>query len=321
MAERLRIAFAGTPAFAVPSLQALLDSRAHDLVAVYTQPDRPAGRGRRLTASPVKQLALDHGLTVHQPQTLRDPGAQAEFEALRLDLLVVVAYGLILPRAILDAPRLGVINVHASILPRWRGAAPIERAILAGDGETGVTLMEVEPALDAGPILAIHRCPIGPRDTAGDLHDRLATMGAALLVTTVADIAAGRARPEAQDESLVTYAAKIDKRETELDWRQPAVELDRRIRAFQPRWGTSVLLAGETVRIIDAVIIDDVSTHLHPGSIKSATADGIDVETGQGVLRLLTLQSPGKRPVSAADYLNGHPALRTSGDPTARTGE
>lgn len=313
MPERLRLAFAGTPAFAVPALRALIDSGAHDLVAVYTQPDRPAGRGRQLTASPVKELALAHGLSVLQPPTLRDPQAQQAFRALDLDLLIVVAYGLILPNAVLDSPRLGVINIHASLLPRWRGAAPIERAILAGDPETGVTLMQVEPALDAGPMLAVSRCAIGPKDTAGELHDRLAGMGAALLLETLPRIAAGLAAPVRQDESAVTYAAKIDKRETIIDWHLTARDLDRRVRAFQPRWGNSAQLAGEPIRIIEASVASDVSPHLQPGAIVEASAAGIDVATGRGLLRILRLQAPGKRPVSAADYLNARRGLRVAG--------
>lgn len=309
MSQRLRLAFAGTPAFAATALKALIASNAHDIAAVYTQPDRPAGRGRQLTASAVKQVALDHGLAVRQPLTLRDTEAQAAFAALNLDLLVVVAYGLILPDAVLDAPRLGAINIHASLLPRWRGAAPIERAILAGDSETGVTLMQVEPELDAGPMLAIRRCPVGPHDTAGDLHDRLAAMGAELLMATLPEIAAGRIAPQTQDERLVTYAAKIDKRETQLDWTLPAEQLCRKVRAFNPRWGTSAILAGEPVRILEAEVLDTVSNHFQPGQLIAASGVGIDIATGDGCLRLKRLQAPGKRPVAAADYLNARQDL------------
>ena len=233
MPAPLKIVFAGTPDFSVPALDALLTS-GHDVIAVYTQPDRPAGRGRKLTASPVKARALEHGIPVHQPLSLKRPEEQERLAALAPDVMVVVAYGLLLPPAVLAIPRLGCVNIHASLLPRWRGAAPIQRAILAGDAETGVTLMQMEKGLDTGPMLATVRCPIGPDDTAETLHDRLAALGAGALVPTLERLDRGEITAEPQDDTQACYAAKLDKAEAVLDWRRPAVELERQVRAFNP---------------------------------------------------------------------------------------
>ncbi len=306
---RLRIVFAGTPEFAAVSLRALLDDGSHDILAVYCQPDRPAGRGRALTACAVKRLAVERGLPVHQPTGFREAGELEAIRALRPDLLIVVAYGLILPRALLEIPRLGCINVHASLLPRWRGAAPIERAIIAGDTETGVTLMRVERRLDSGPVLAVARCPIAEDDTAGALHDRLARLGAALLVSTLPSVANGTVTATQQDEALATYAAKIDRREAELDWSMSAAALARRVRALNPRLGASTTIAGETVKIWLAESTAEPCAR-PPGEIVRAGSAGIDIATGDGVLRLLSIQPPGRRAVSAAEFLNARPRLR-----------
>ena len=237
----MRIVFAGTPEFAAQHLQALLDA-GRQVIAVYTQPDRPAGRGQKLMPSPVKQLALQHSIPVYQPQTLRDPAAQTELAALRADLMVVVAYGLILPQAVLDLPRLGCINSHASLLPRWRGAAPIQRAIEAGDAESGVTVMQMEAGLDTGPMLLKVSTPIDAEDTGGSLHDRLAALGSDAVVTAVAALEAGTLSGEVQDDSLATYAHKLNKDEARIDWSRPAAELERPRRSrsgWSPRAGRS----------------------------------------------------------------------------------
>jgi len=298
----LRIIFAGTPEFAATCLQSLLESP-HEVCAVYTQPDRPAGRGRKLTASPVKALALEHGLPVCQPPTLRDPDAQRELAAWQADIMVVVAYGLILPQAVLDTPPLGCINVHASLLPRWRGAAPIQRAILAGDAESGVTIMQMEAGLDTGPMLLRVSCPIGADDTAQTLHDRLAGLGARALVEALAGLEAGALAAETQDEALANYAAKLEKSEAEIHWGRGAAELDRQIRAFNP-WPVAFTRLGErNLRIWEAEPRPG-SSPAAPGTVLAADPDGIDVATGEGILRLKRLQLPGGRPLPARDFLN-----------------
>lgn len=296
----MRIVFAGTPEFAAQHLQALLDA-GRDVIAVYTQPDRPAGRGQKLMPSPVKQLALQHNIPVHQPQTLRDPAAQAELASLQADLMVVVAYGLILPQAVLDMPRLGCINSHASLLPRWRGAAPIQRAIEAGDAESGVTVMQMEAGLDTGPMLLKVRTPIAPDDTGGSLHDRLAELGSNAVVEAVSALEAGTLAGEIQDDSLATYAHKLNKDEARIDWTRPAVELERRVRAFHPWPICQSTLDGAAVKIHAA---EPGTGHGVPGQIIDADKNGLDVACGEGSLRLTRLQLAGGKPLAFSDLFN-----------------
>lgn len=296
----MRIVFAGTPEFAAQHLQALLDA-GREVVAVYTQPDRPAGRGQKPMPSPVKQLALQHGIAVYQPQTLRDPAAQAELAALTPDLMVVVAYGLILPQVVLDTPRLGCINSHASILPRWRGAAPIQRAIEAGDASSGVTVMQMEAGLDTGPMLLKVTTTITAEDTGGSLHDRLATLGSQAVVEAVTRLAAGGLRGEVQDDSLATYAHKLNKDEARLDWSRPAVELERLVRAFNPWPICHSTLNGEALKVHAAQLGEGQGA---PGSVLDADKSGLTVACGEGALRLTRLQLPGGKPLSFADLYN-----------------
>ena len=301
----MRIVFAGTPEFAAQHLAALL-AAGLPVVAVYTQPDRPAGRGHKLMPSAVKQLALQHGIAVYQPQSLRDPQAQAELAALKADLLVVVAYGLILPQAVLDIPRLGCINSHASLLPRWRGAAPIQRAIEAGDQQSGVTVMRMEAGLDTGPMLLKVSTPISATDTGGSLHDRLAELGSAAVVEAVSQLAAGQLPGEAQDDNLATYAHKLNKDEARLDWSRPAVELERLIRAFNPWPLCHSSLNGEPLKVHAAQLGDG---HGQPGSILAADKNGLSVACGTGALRLTRLQLPGGKPLNFTDLYNSRREL------------
>jgi len=298
----LRIVFAGTPEFAVPSLRAA--TQRNEVVAVYTQPDRPAGRGRGVAASPVKIEALARGLDLLQPESLKTQLSRDALRALRPDLLVVVAYGLILPQSILDIPTQGCWNVHASLLPRWRGAAPIQRAIEAGDAETGVCLMKMEKGLDTGPVLLSQRTPIGPVETGGQLHDRLATLGAQVLADGLGLLRAGM-RPVAQPQpdAGVTYAHKLDKAEARLDWSQPAEALARKVRAFNPWPMAEAQLAGERVRIHGAIAVP-VAHARTPGEVLLASREGIDVACGEGALRIRVLQREGGKAITAADYLN-----------------
>lgn len=301
----MNIVFAGTPEFAVPTLDHLVKAGFRPS-AVYTQPDRPAGRGRQPRPSPVKQYAEQAGIPVFQPLTLRDPEAQATLASLKPDLMVVVAYGLILPKAVLDTPRLGCVNVHASLLPRWRGAAPIQRALLAGDSETGITIMRMDVGLDTGPMLARRECPISADDTAGELHDRLAELGGRLLAEVMPDFVAGKLLPQPQDDSMATYAEKLRKDEAPLDWRRSADALERQVRAFDPWPVAETRLADRVLRIWQAQALP-TQADAAPGEVIAAGRAGIDVATGAGVLRLLRLQAAGGRPLPAGEFLNGHP--------------
>jgi methionyl-tRNA formyltransferase len=299
----LNIVFAGTPEFAAAHLRALLQSP-HRVLAVYTQPDRPAGRGKHLQASPVKQLALEAGLPIEQPPSLKDPGVQATLREYNADLLVVVAYGLLLPKLVLDIPRLGCINVHASLLPRWRGAAPIQRAIEAGDQETGITIMQMDVGLDTGAMLTKRSCSIRPLDTAQALHDRLAELGPPALLEALAHLTDGRATPIEQDHSLATYAHKLTKEEGRLDWSQSAFFLDALIRAFNPFPVAYTLSQGETLRIHEAI----PETHSHkavPGSLLAADKALLVACGHNTALRLEQVQLPGKKVMAARDALNG----------------
>lgn len=303
----MRVVFAGTPAFAVPSLQALIDLPEVEVVAVYTQPDRAAGRGRQLKTPEVKQLALTHGLPVEQPLTWRDEATLARIAEWRPDLLVVAAYGLILPEAGLQIPRLGAINVHASLLPRWRGAAPIQRAIMAGDAQTGVTIMQVVRQLDAGPMLHRVICPVEADDTAGTLETRLAHLGAEALTVTVRAMRAGVIEGEAQNESAVTYAPKITREDRDIDWQRDAAAIARQIRALNPAPLAYTETLGIPVNLLAAIALTEVSGEA-PGSLLAASGAGIDIACGNGILRILELQPQGKRVMSARDFINGYGA-------------
>lgn len=299
----MKIIFAGTPEFAVPTLRMLLDSE-HEVCAVYTQPDRPAGRGRKLHPSPVKELALKAGIPVLQPDTLKTNEHLRQIASFNADLVVVVAYGMILTQAVLDLPRLGCINVHGSLLPRWRGAAPIQRAIMAGDEKTGVTIMQMVRKLDAGDMLHKEECVIGPDDTASDLHDKLARLGAIGLAKVLEQIKAGTVRAEKQDESLVTYAEKLEKSEAVLDWTQPAEQLARQVRGLNAWPVAQALYRGEALRIWRAEAIS-VDTDAEPGSVRCINKT-MDVATGKGMLRLHEVQLPGGKRMSIQAFLNAH---------------
>jgi methionyl-tRNA formyltransferase len=305
----LRIVFAGTPEFSVPCLEACRNSGV-EVVAVYTQPDRPAGRGRKLTPSPVKQAALAANIPVEQPETLKTVEARATLEAYRPDLLVVVAYGLILSRKVLAIPRLGCWNVHASILPRWRGAAPIQRAILAGDTETGVDLMQMEAGLDTGPVLLERRTAITREDTGGTLHDRLSALGADVLAEGLRRTLAGETlEATPQSEAGVMYAHKLEKAEARLDFSRPAIALERQVRAFDPWPVAEGDIAGDNVRVWAAHAIDR-RHDAAPGDVIATQRDGIDIACGEGMLRITALQRAGGKRITAPDYLNSRPELR-----------
>ncbi|MDF3831128.1 MULTISPECIES: methionyl-tRNA formyltransferase [unclassified Pseudocitrobacter] len=302
MSDSLRIIFAGTPDFAARHLDALLSSE-HQVVGVFTQPDRPAGRGKKMMPSPVKVLAEEKGVPVFQPGSLRPQENQQLVADLQADIMVVVAYGLILPKAVLDMPRLGCINVHGSLLPRWRGAAPIQRSLWAGDAQTGVTIMQMDVGLDTGDMLHKLSCPITADDTSGSLYDKLADLGPQGLLHTLAQLAAGTAKPEVQDEALVTYAEKLSKEEARVDWSLSAAQLERCIRAFNP-WPMSYIVIDEQpVKIWQASVIN-TPTSAAPGTILEANRQGIQVATGEGILNLLSLQPAGKKAMGVQDLLN-----------------
>ncbi len=315
-AMSMRIVFAGTPEFAATILGALIEAR-REVVAVYTQPDRPAGRGRRVQPSPVKALAEGRGLPVRQPSTLRSDAAQRELASLDPTVMVVAAYGLILPRAILDIPRLGCVNVHASLLPRWRGAAPIQRAILAGDHESGVSIMRMSEGLDTGPVYCRRRCAISDVDTAQTLHDRLAEIGIEALSSTLEALETGRATAREQDEPAATYARRIEKSEARLDWTEPAAVLFRAVRAFNPRPVAYTTMPGagdrdggsSRLRVWSATPLPGGRPAERPGTILAAGEAGIDVATGDGTLRLLAVQRPGGRRMAAREFLHAHPLV------------
>lgn len=302
MSKTLRIIFAGTPDFAARHLDALLSS-GHKVVGVFTQPDRPAGRGKKLMPSPVKVLGEEHGLPIYQPASLRPQENQQLVADLNADVMVVVAYGLILPKAVLDMPRLGCVNVHGSLLPRWRGAAPIQRSLWAGDAETGVTIMKMDVGLDTGDMLFKLACPITNEDTSATLYDKLADLGPQGLIETLQQLADNTATPEVQDEALVTYAEKLSKEEAQLDWSLSAAQLERCIRAFNP-WPMSwMMIDDQPVKVWKASVIDG-DTSEEPGTIIEVSKQGIQVATAKGILNLESLQPAGKKAMSAQDLLN-----------------
>lgn len=306
----LRLIFAGTPDFAAWHLQALIDCGKFNIIGVYSQPDRPAGRGKKPQASAVKQVAERCGLPVFQPLNFKTDEARQQLAELEADIMVVVAYGLILPQIVLDTPRLGCVNVHASLLPRWRGAAPIQRAIEAGDPETGVTIMQMDAGLDTGAMLSKVSCPIAPQDTSGSLHSKLAEIGAPALIRSLETLAAGAATPEIQDDSQSCYASKIDKAEAELDWHDNAAMLDRKIRAFNPFPCSYTTIGEQRLKIWQATVVDGSGL---PGQILQANRDGIVVACGSRALLLLQLQLPGGRAMNAAELLNSKADLFAPG--------
>ncbi len=309
----MRLIFAGTPDFAATVLKALL-AQPHPVVAVYTQPDRPAGRGRRTRASAVKQLAADHGIPVEQPRSLHGRGPRQALAAYDADVMIVAAYGLLLPESVLGTPRLGCINVHASLLPRWRGAAPIQHAILAGDRETGISIMQMDAGLDTGPVLRRVACPIRDDHTGGSLHENLARLGAAAMVETLAALANGAVHAEPQDQALATHAGRISKTDGWLDWTRPAEILERQVRAFDP-WPVAYTLlpaagqlgsdCGERLRIWRARVVEYAGGAL-PGTVLTSGASGIEVAAGRAALRISRLQAAGRRAMSSGEYLNAH---------------
>ena len=306
MDDALRIIFAGTPDFAAYHLQVLIDSP-HDIVAVYTQPDRPAGRGKKLTASPVKQVALTHGLPVVQPLSLKDSNTQEVLRQHRADVMVVVAYGLILPEAVLNIPRFGCFNVHGSLLPRWRGAAPIQRALAAGDRKTGVTIMQMDAGLDTGDMLYKSECTISDEDTSASLHDKIMRLGPPALLATLEQLQQQQLQPEVQEDSLATYAEKISKEEALIDWSLPAAAIAQNIRAYNPFPIAYTFFADQRLKIYAATVADRPSTKA-PGEILALTNGGLFIACGDGVLCIDQLQLPGKKPMAIVDVINGYSA-------------
>ncbi|WJG21664.1 methionyl-tRNA formyltransferase [Vibrio furnissii] len=302
MSQSLRIVFAGTPDFAARHLAALLSSE-HEVIAVYTQPDRPAGRGKKLTASPVKHLALEHNIPVYQPENFKSDEAKQALASLNADIMVVVAYGLLLPKAVLDTPKLGCINVHGSILPRWRGAAPIQRSIWAGDAETGVTIMQMDVGLDTGDMLKIATLPIDASDTSSSMYDKLAELGPQALVDCLSDIAQGTAVAVKQDDALANYAQKLSKEEAKIDWTLSAQAIERCVRAFNPWPMSHFSVAENQIKVWQSRVETGNRTHA-PGTIIQADKTGIYVATGEGILVLESLQIPGKKALPVQDILN-----------------
>ena len=300
----LRIIFAGTPDFAASALAEIINSE-HQVVAVYTQPDRPAGRGRKLRASPVKDLALEHDIPVLQPENLKETETQETLRSFNADVMVVAAYGLILPQVVLDTPRLGCLNIHASLLPRWRGAAPIQRAIAAGDKESGITIMQMNAGLDTGDILQLFACPITAEDSGGDLHDRLAEMGATAIVKILNDLDSNKLKLTVQDDSLATYAHKLDKKEALINWQSSATEIERLIRAFNPWPVAFTYINDKTLRIWQAQTLTD-NSDLEAGTVIACDKKGIDISCGEGTLRLLKLQPSGSKAMDVTSFMNGH---------------
>ena len=313
--KSLNIIFAGTPDFAAQHLQAILNSQ-HNVIAVYTQPDKPAGRGKKLQASPVKQLAEQNNIPVYQPKSLRKEEAQFELKALNADVMVVVAYGLILPKAVLDAPRLGCLNVHGSILPRWRGAAPIQRSIWAGDVQTGVTIMQMDEGLDTGDMLHKVYCDILPTETSTSLYNKLAELAPSALIDVLDNLENGKFIAEKQDDSQSNYAEKLSKEEAQLDWSFPAIQLERNIRAFNP-WPIAYFSTedkdgkAQTLKVYQAEVLPHQDKPA--GTILSADKNGVQIATVNGVLNLLQLQPAGKKPMSVQDLLNGRAEWFTIG--------
>ncbi|MCL9684794.1 methionyl-tRNA formyltransferase [Legionella maioricensis] len=298
----LNLVFAGTPEFGLPCLDALLQS-SHQIKAIYTQPDRPAGRGRKLQASAVKEWAVEHEIPVYQPLNFKNPESIAELAQLKPDVLVVIAYGLILPKAVLEIPRLGCINVHASLLPRWRGASPIQHAVLYGDSESGVTIMQMDVGMDTGDMLAKAVCPIGPSDTAGSLHDRLAQISVKPLLTTLDALANNQAQPEVQNNDLATYAGKINKEDALINWQNSAADINRQIRAFNP-WPIAYTVLGEEILRIHQAQIMEIECSQTPGTVISIDKKGMLVATGNKGVLVTRIQFPGAKAISVADWLN-----------------
>lgn len=308
----MKIIFAGTPDFAAAHLRALIDCGQHEIVAVYTQPDRPAGRGKKLTASAVKQLASEQGLTVLQPPSLKEADAQQQLASFAADLMIVVAYGLILPQAVLDTPRLGCINVHGSLLPKWRGAAPIQRAVEAGDDETGICIMQMDAGLDTGPVISVARCAIEATDTSGSIYQKLSALGAPTLLAALEKLASGVAVAEQQDDSQSTYASKIDKAEALIDWATPAEILARKVRAFNPFPATFSHIGGERVKIW-AASANTVDSGQAVGAIVAASDQGILVQTASGQLLINEIQLAGKSKMPVSELLKSKAELFAAG--------